>query len=198
MIAETLNSAGYDNAAVTTAGGRNHPSSSTSYLTNKENLDRGIVLKKAGLAKLRISSMSPKLTGELRWLLTPMLPRKISSAKRKNKIKSPKCVECNIFLQWNKLRCPCCDHILRIKPHTNQSKGRSLEEVVKWRDKYIANHVQTSLSDLFNEHRSLVHVKICDPFHPLSLLPLVLRRRMCRQIFEWSNRSKSQLLLNSR
>ncbi len=90
MIAETLNSAGYDNAVITTVDGRNHSSSSTSYLKNKENLDRSIVLKKAGLAKLRISSMSPKLTGELRWLLTPMLLRKISSAKRKNKIKSPR------------------------------------------------------------------------------------------------------------
>jgi phosphohistidine phosphatase len=53
------------------------------------NVDHGIALKKAGLAKLRVSSKTQKLTGELRWLLTPRLLRKLSLAKKKNKIKSP-------------------------------------------------------------------------------------------------------------
>jgi len=36
-----------------------------------------IVLKKAGLAKIRITSLTPKMQGELRWLLTPGLLNKI-------------------------------------------------------------------------------------------------------------------------
>lgn len=34
---------------------------------------RGIVLKKGGLAKIRIISTAPELRGELRWLLTPRI-----------------------------------------------------------------------------------------------------------------------------
>ncbi len=37
-----------------------------------------ITLKKAGLAKLRITSLVPKPSGELRWLLTPKQIRKMS------------------------------------------------------------------------------------------------------------------------
>ena len=37
-----------------------------------------ISLKKAGLAKLRITSLVPKTSGELRWLLTPKQIRKMS------------------------------------------------------------------------------------------------------------------------
>ena len=37
-----------------------------------------ISLKKAGLAKLRITSLVPKASGELRWLLTPKQIRKMS------------------------------------------------------------------------------------------------------------------------
>jgi phosphohistidine phosphatase len=35
-----------------------------------------LVLKKAGLAKLEILAFKPKITGELRWLLTPKIVRK--------------------------------------------------------------------------------------------------------------------------
>jgi phosphohistidine phosphatase len=42
------------------------------------NNHRSIVLKKSGLTRISITSMSPKLKGELRWLLTPMLLKKIS------------------------------------------------------------------------------------------------------------------------
>lgn len=36
-----------------------------------------IVLKKAGLAKIRINEFKPKVTGELRWLLPPKLMKKM-------------------------------------------------------------------------------------------------------------------------
>jgi hypothetical protein len=35
--------------------------------------ERTIVVKKGGLAKIRIISTTPKLSGELRWLLTPRI-----------------------------------------------------------------------------------------------------------------------------
>jgi len=38
----------------------------------------GIVLKKAGLAKLTVTSFQPKIKGELRWLLTPKHLKKVS------------------------------------------------------------------------------------------------------------------------
>jgi phosphohistidine phosphatase len=38
-----------------------------------------IVLKKAGVARIRIISSTPKLNGELRWLLTPKILSNISS-----------------------------------------------------------------------------------------------------------------------
>jgi len=37
-----------------------------------------IVLKKGGVAKVRITSFSPRISGELRWLLTPKIIAKIS------------------------------------------------------------------------------------------------------------------------
>lgn len=41
------------------------------------NANARINLKKGGVAKLRISSFSPKLSGELKWLLTPSQLKKI-------------------------------------------------------------------------------------------------------------------------
>jgi hypothetical protein len=38
-----------------------------------------------------------------------------------------RCVECEIFVEWVGMRCPCCDRILRIKPHNNVSKGKLLQ-----------------------------------------------------------------------
>jgi hypothetical protein len=35
-----------------------------------------------------------------------------------------RCVECEIFIDCNGIRCPCCDHILRVRPHNNISKAR--------------------------------------------------------------------------
>lgn len=38
----------------------------------------GIVLKKAGLAKITVASFQPKIKGELRWLLTPKHFKKVA------------------------------------------------------------------------------------------------------------------------
>lgn len=46
---------------------------------------RSIVLKRSGLVRISITSMNPKLKGELRWLLTPMLLKAISLAKKRTK-----------------------------------------------------------------------------------------------------------------
>jgi phosphohistidine phosphatase len=83
MISEIVSStssssSGYD---VPKSTRRHSQSLSTPRLTNNTNYHSSLVLKKAGLAKVRISTMNPKLTGELRWLLTPMVLRKLSSTK---------------------------------------------------------------------------------------------------------------------
>jgi phosphohistidine phosphatase len=46
---------------------------------------RSIVLKRSGLARISITSMNPKLKGELRWLLTPMLLKVITLIKTNEK-----------------------------------------------------------------------------------------------------------------
>ena len=43
---------------------------------NKNN--KNIILKKAGLSRIKITSTVPKLKGELRWLLTPRILKKLS------------------------------------------------------------------------------------------------------------------------
>jgi phosphohistidine phosphatase len=43
---------------------------------NKNN--NNIILKKAGLSRIKITSTVPKLKGELRWLLTPRILKKIA------------------------------------------------------------------------------------------------------------------------
>jgi phosphohistidine phosphatase len=83
MISEIVSStssssSGYD---VPKSTRRHSQSLSTPLLTNNTNYHSSLVLKKAGLAKVRISTMNPKLAGELRWLLTPMVLRKLSSTK---------------------------------------------------------------------------------------------------------------------
>jgi phosphohistidine phosphatase len=49
------------------------------------NHHRSIVLKRPGLARISINSMNPKLKGELRWLLTPMLLKVITLIKSSEK-----------------------------------------------------------------------------------------------------------------
>ena len=67
---------------------------STSHSNPNLGYDRGhhrsIVLKRFGLARISITSMNPKLNGELRWLLTPMLLKRISLAKSSKKKKGKK------------------------------------------------------------------------------------------------------------
>lgn len=46
---------------------------------------RSIILKRSGMARINITSMNPKLKGELRWLLTPMLLKRISLIKASKK-----------------------------------------------------------------------------------------------------------------
>ena len=38
---------------------------------SRTELSRGIILKKAGLAKIRLFSLTPTMRGEIRWLMTP-------------------------------------------------------------------------------------------------------------------------------
>ena len=48
-----------------------------------------------------------------------------SSNERSYYIKGHKrCIECETFLQWDGLKCPCCGRILRTKPHNTISKGK--------------------------------------------------------------------------
>jgi len=45
---------------------------------NKNHNNNNIILKKAGLSRIKITSTVPKFKGELRWLLTPRILKKIS------------------------------------------------------------------------------------------------------------------------
>ena len=44
---------------------------------NKNHNNNNIILKKAGLSRIKITSTVPKFKGELRWLLTPRILKKI-------------------------------------------------------------------------------------------------------------------------
>ena len=46
-------------------------------ISNNKN-SNNIILKKAGLSRIKITSTVPKLKGELRWLLTPRILKKIA------------------------------------------------------------------------------------------------------------------------
>jgi phosphohistidine phosphatase len=96
LIYEVLNTAAYNNIVGTSNGDssngrhRRHNHSSPPSTPFLNNVDRGIVLKKSGLAKLRIFTKGRMLTGELRWLLTPKLLKKLSLAKKKSRIMTQK------------------------------------------------------------------------------------------------------------
>ncbi len=34
------------------------------------------------------------------------------------------CIECELFLDWAGTRCPCCNTVLRTKPHNSFSKHK--------------------------------------------------------------------------
>jgi len=52
----------------------NNADTDRNYNTNHNN----IILKKAGLSRIKITSTVPRLKGELRWLLTPRILKKLS------------------------------------------------------------------------------------------------------------------------
>ena len=35
-----------------------------------------------------------------------------------------KCTNCNVYMLWDKNRCPCCDQILKTKPRQAKYKDR--------------------------------------------------------------------------
>ena len=47
-------------------------------ISNNENHNNNIILKKAGLSRIKITSTVPKFKGELRWLLTSRILKKLS------------------------------------------------------------------------------------------------------------------------
>ncbi|MGB7953584.1 MAG: hypothetical protein WCF23_06350, partial [Candidatus Nitrosopolaris sp.] len=59
---------------------------------NRVNQLGRIGLKKAGLAKIRVISLTPNVSGELRWLLTPRILKLLekSSSKSKSSVKKNK------------------------------------------------------------------------------------------------------------
>ncbi len=64
---------------------RNSSSNSNPNLGYGRGSPRSIILKRSGMARINITSMNPKLKGELRWLLTPMLLKRISLIKASKK-----------------------------------------------------------------------------------------------------------------
>ena len=41
-----------------------------------------------------------------------------------------RCNECELFIEYDKNRCPCCNNILRIRPHNTISKKRMLKNLI--------------------------------------------------------------------
>lgn len=41
-----------------------------------------------------------------------------------------RCSECEIFINWNSYKCPCCNKVLRIKPHNTTCKTRILKKYI--------------------------------------------------------------------
>ena len=52
--------------------------------------ERSIVVKRGGLAKITIISTTPELRGELRWLLTPRIPKSLSEESYRRKDQTEK------------------------------------------------------------------------------------------------------------
>ncbi|MGH9913555.1 MAG: SixA phosphatase family protein [Nitrososphaeraceae archaeon] len=82
MVAEIVSSSSSPN---TPRRVRHSSSDSNPYLSYGRGKHRSIILKRSGLARISITSMNPKLKGELRWLLTPMLLKGISLIRKGKK-----------------------------------------------------------------------------------------------------------------
>ncbi|MGH9950565.1 MAG: SixA phosphatase family protein [Nitrososphaeraceae archaeon] len=87
MVAEIVSSSSSPN---TPRRVRHSSSDSNPYLGYGRGKHRSIVLKRSGLARISITSMNPKLKGELRWLLTPMLLNGISLIRKGKKARGKK------------------------------------------------------------------------------------------------------------
>ena len=73
-----------DTSSILIVGHEPYLSSMINDIISKNDADRNynknnnnIILKKAGLSRIKITSTVPKLKGELRWLLTPRILKKI-------------------------------------------------------------------------------------------------------------------------
>ena len=88
MVAEIISSS--SSSPSTPRRSRYSSSDSNPYLGYGKGKHRSIVLKRSGLARISITSMNPKLKGELRWLLTPMLLKRISLIKSSKKARGKK------------------------------------------------------------------------------------------------------------
>jgi phosphohistidine phosphatase len=74
-----------DTSSILIVGHEPYLSSMINDIISKNDADRNynknnnnIILKKAGLSRIKITSTVPKLKGELRWLLTPRILKKIA------------------------------------------------------------------------------------------------------------------------
>ena len=74
-----------DRSSILIVGHEPYLSSMINDIISNNNIDRNynknhnkIILKKAGLSRIKITSTVPKFKGELRWLLTPRILRKLS------------------------------------------------------------------------------------------------------------------------
>jgi len=74
-----------DTSSILIVGHEPYLSSMINDIISKNDTDRNynknnnnIILKKAGLSRIKITSTVPKLKGELRWLLTPRILKKIA------------------------------------------------------------------------------------------------------------------------
>lgn len=87
MVAEIVSSSSSPN---TPRRLRHSSSDSNPYLGYGRGKHRSIVLKRSGLARISITSINPRLKGEFRWLLTPILLKGISLIKSSKKARGKK------------------------------------------------------------------------------------------------------------
>jgi len=87
MAADIVSSSSSPNTRIRLGHTTSHPNPDLGYDRGNH---RSIVLKRSGLARISITTINPKLKGELRWLLTPRLLRRISLTKTNKKKKGKK------------------------------------------------------------------------------------------------------------
>jgi phosphohistidine phosphatase len=85
MAADIVSSSSSSSSPNTRKRLRHSSSNSNPNLGYGRGSHRSIILKRSGMARINITSMNPKLKGELRWLLSPMLLKRISLIKASKK-----------------------------------------------------------------------------------------------------------------